>query len=280
MLVLQSHQCLFSSSTSAFSLPHRRRKTRLISLYRPPDSISPIPSLSAFTRIRPDRFRVSALKEIADVADGEEDGPIELPPSSTSPFSSTNSIFATSDEPSPLQLATSVMLTGAITIFLFRSIRRRAKRSKELTFRSSGAKKKSLKEEAMESLKAISSTPIEDGKSTPSAAQAFLGAISAGVIALILYKFTLTIESSLNRQTISDNFSVRQITVTVRTIINGICYLATFVFGINAIGLLLYSGQLAFNEESDDMKATTEPGDSSGNDSEVNKSNEDQSSGD
>lgn len=114
MSVLQSHQCLF-----CFSLPHRLRTTRLISLYRPPDSISQFPWLSAFSRIRPDRFRLAALKE--------EDGPIELPPSS-----STNSIFATSDDPSPLQLATSVMLTGAITIFLFRSLRRRAKRSKEL----------------------------------------------------------------------------------------------------------------------------------------------------
>lgn len=32
-----------------------------------------------------------------------------------------------------------------------------------------------------------------------------------------------------------------------RTIINGICYLATFVFGINSVGLFLYSGQLALN---------------------------------
>ncbi|CAA7028410.1 unnamed protein product [Microthlaspi erraticum] len=286
MSVLQSHQCLFSFTTPAFSLPHRIRTTRLISLYRPPDSNSQFPSLSGFSRTRPDRFRLPASKKIADLAEvkeeGEgEDGPIELPPPSSSPFSSTNSIFATSDDPSPLQLATSVMLTGAITIFLFRSLRRRAKRSKELTFRSTGAKK-SLKEEAMENLKAMGSTPIEGGNSTPSAAQAFLGAISAGVIALILYKFTLTIESSLNRQTISDNFSVRQITVTVRTIINGICYLATFVFGVNAIGLLLYSGQLLFNEESDENnKATTEPKDSSGDNSQVNNSNEDQkSSGD
>jgi len=66
-----------------------------------------------------------------------------------------------------------------------------------------------LKEEAMDNLKALSSTPIEGGNSTPSAAQAFLGAIAAGVIALILYKFTVTVESGLNRQTISDNFSVR-----------------------------------------------------------------------
>lgn len=127
MLVLQSHRCLF---TSAFSLPHRlRTTTRLISLYRLPESIS---AVSPYIRIRPDIIRVSAVKKIADVAEVEEDGPIELPPSSTSPFSSTNSIFATSDDPTPLQLATSVLLTGAITVFLIRSVRRRAKRSKEL----------------------------------------------------------------------------------------------------------------------------------------------------
>lgn len=70
---------------------------------------------------------------------------------------------------------------------------------------------KSLKDEAMEKLKAMGSAPIEEagGKSTtPSAAQAFLGAVSAGVIAVILYKFTTTIEAGLNRQTFSDNFSV------------------------------------------------------------------------
>ncbi|KAK8701729.1 hypothetical protein V6N13_020108 [Hibiscus sabdariffa] len=40
---------------------------------------------------------------------------------------------------------------------------------------------------------------------------------------------------------------VRQITITIRTIVNGLCYFATFVFGINSLGLLLNSGQLAIN---------------------------------
>lgn len=68
--------------------------------------------------------------------------------------------------------------------------------------------KKSMKEEAMESLKAMTPTSIES-KAPPSAVQALLGGLSAGVIALILYKFTTTIEASLSRQTLSDNFSVR-----------------------------------------------------------------------
>lgn len=72
--------------------------------------------------------------------------------------------------------------------------------------RSSGAKK-SLKEEALETLKVMAPKPV-DTKSSPSPVQALLGGLTAGVLALILYKFTTTIEASLNRQTLSDNFSV------------------------------------------------------------------------
>ncbi|GKV02033.1 hypothetical protein SLEP1_g14520 [Rubroshorea leprosula] len=168
----------------------------------------------------------------------EEEGPVELPQSSTSMFSISN-------EPSTLQLSTSVLLTGAFTVFLFRTIRRRAKRAKELKFRSSGSKTL-MKEEAMVRLKGMRSAPI-DAKSPPSVFNALFGSIYAGVIALVLYKFTITIGAALNRQTISDNFSVRQITITIRTIVNGLCYLLTFVFGINSVGLFLYSGQLAMS---------------------------------
>ncbi|KAK6134620.1 hypothetical protein DH2020_031630 [Rehmannia glutinosa] len=136
---------------------------------------------------------------ITDSPPPAEEGPVEL-------SSSISPIFATSDDPSPLQTATSVLLTGAITVLLFRSLRRRAKRAKETRLRSSG-EKKSLTEEAVESLKSVTLSPVS-GKSPPSPVQAFLGAVTAGVISLILYKFTTTIEASLNRQTIPDNYSL------------------------------------------------------------------------
>ncbi|CAA0816008.1 Unknown protein [Striga hermonthica] len=208
-----------------------------------------------------------------------QEGPIELSPSSPH-------IFATSDDPTPLQTATSVLLTGAITVFLFRSLRRRAKRAKETRFRSSG-EKKSLTEEAVESLKSVTLSPV-GSKSPPSPIQAFLGAVTAGVIAVILFKFTTTIEDALNRQTISDTYSVRQITITIRTIINGLCYLATFVFGANSLGLFLYSSQLAFNSFMEDSSSesetpsTTSSSDSKSGDitdgSQINAASEDQSS--
>ena len=66
--------------------------------------------------------------------------------------------------------------------------------------------KKTLKEEALDSLKAMGSGSIK--AAPPSPVQPLLGGITAGVIALILYKFTITIEAALNRQTLSDSFSV------------------------------------------------------------------------
>ena len=74
--------------------------------------------------------------------------------------------------------------------------------------RSGGVEKpKNLTEEALEALRMVSTTPVETDK-PPSPVQALLGGVAAGVIALFLYKFATTIEASLNRQTISDNFSV------------------------------------------------------------------------
>ncbi|KAH6764252.1 hypothetical protein C2S51_015501 [Perilla frutescens var. frutescens] len=162
------------------------------------------------------------------------EGPIELPSSISSLLS------AASDDTGALRTAASVLITGAFTLFLFTTLRRSAKRAKERKLRS-----RSTKEEAVESLK-NASLKVK-GKKPPSPDQALLGALIAAAFGLLLYKFTTTVEFNLNNQPLSPNYSVRQITITIRTIINGMCYLATFVFAFNSLGLFLYSGQLAMN---------------------------------
>lgn len=71
--------------------------------------------------------RAAQLSEEPTTTTATPEGPIELPPS-------TSPLFATGDDPTPLQTATSVLLTGAITVLLFRSLRRRAKRAKETVY--------------------------------------------------------------------------------------------------------------------------------------------------
>ncbi|KAL1363441.1 hypothetical protein HN51_011657 [Arachis hypogaea] len=139
-----------------------------------------------------------------------------------------------------LQVASSVLLTGATTAFFFRTVVRRIKRVKELKFRSAGVNK------SLNGLRAMQSNSIKV-KAPPAPDQALLGAVIAGVIALILFNLTSNVDTALSHHTVSNNFSARQITITIRTMITGLCYLATFIYGFSSIGLLLYSGQLATN---------------------------------
>ncbi|XP_045801296.1 uncharacterized protein LOC123895124 [Trifolium pratense] len=272
------HHLLFSNSNHFLPTPPllHNKPPSLLPFLKPvvPNSSSSSSSSSSFT----------FLADVINTITTETDGPIEIPDYSPP------SLFDTTDDPSFIQIASSILLTGAISILLFRSFRRRAKRLKETQFRSSG-EKKSVKEEALDTLKAMGTASIETAKGPPSPVQAFLGAISAGIISLILYKFATIIEAGLSRQTISDDFSARQITITVRTIINGLTYLATFIFGLNSLGLLLYSGQLAlksFTGDSTEKETENKSADQSSisnlsvetrtNDTELSSNNEEQSS--
>lgn len=65
-----------------------------------------------------------------------------------------------------------------------------------------------MKKSSLNSTKGLMGSTRKKSKNPPSPDKALLGAVMAGVIAVILYRFTTTIEASLYRQTISDNFSV------------------------------------------------------------------------
>ncbi|CAH1431907.1 unnamed protein product [Lactuca virosa] len=117
MLHSAPHLLLLSSSSSAvlvppFSLFPNSRFLRV--------STKPY-SLSHQYSTRP---LASLLAQLLDSA-LLEDGPIELP-------FCIPSFISTDDDPTTLQVATSVLLTGAVSIFLCRSLRRRTKRAKEL----------------------------------------------------------------------------------------------------------------------------------------------------
>lgn len=197
----------------------------------PQSSAEEGPSLTAF-----------ASPEAAQLPDqpAELSGPVELP-------SELSDLFAI-PEISPLQTAASVVLTGAITLLLVRSLRRRSKKSKEVKFRSNMAERLGppggIDSSAGSSSPSISSTPFLASKPPPSVLDTLSGAVVAGIIAVVLYKFTITVTASFDGQPVSTTYSIRNITIAVRTIISGLCWLATFVFGFNSVGLTLYGIQL------------------------------------
>ncbi|KAL0431000.1 UNVERIFIED_CONTAM: hypothetical protein Sradi_0726000 [Sesamum radiatum] len=75
-----------------------------------------------------------------------------------------------------------------------------------MRFRSAGATK-SVQEEALQSLKAVSKSPVKSKTLSPD--QALLGALIAVVFGVLLYKFTTSIEYTPNHQKLLDNYSVK-----------------------------------------------------------------------
>ena len=63
------------------------------------------------------------------------------------------------------------------------------------------------------------------------------GAVQAGAMAYGMWLLSTGVDAYFDRQAMPDQFTARNITVTVRTITRGLAYLATFIFGANAVGL-------------------------------------------
>jgi len=97
----------------ASSFPLLCRRLRRSTAIRAEAEARPPPPVSAAEPEPPDAGAVEA----------EGQGPVEL---------RAPTLFSTDDNPTPLQTATSLLLTGAVSVFLFRSLRRRARRAKEL----------------------------------------------------------------------------------------------------------------------------------------------------
>ena len=62
-------------------------------------------------------------------------------------------------------------------------------------------------------------------------------AVQAGVFAYLLYLFSSNVDGYFERQPLPDQYTARNITVAISTIVRGLSYLITFIFGANAVGL-------------------------------------------
>lgn len=63
------------------------------------------------------------------------------------------------------------------------------------------------------------------------------GAAQASFFTYLLFLFSNSISGYFSQQGLPDNYTARNMSVTFRTAIAGLAYLATFIFGANAAGL-------------------------------------------
>ena len=59
----------------------------------------------------------------------------------------------------------------------------------------------------------------------------------AGAMAYGMWLLSTGIDAYFARQALPDQYTAHNITVTIRTVTLGLTYLATFIFGVNAMGL-------------------------------------------
>jgi Protein of unknown function (DUF3082) len=84
-------------------------------------------------------------------------------------------------------------------------------------------------------------------KALPGPLRCLSGSAVSGVLAIALYSLTSSIATNFASKPIeSDNFTVVNITVAVRTLVVGVSALATGIFGLIAIGLAALAIQVLF----------------------------------
>lgn len=129
-----------------------------------------------------------------------------------------------------------MVFTGLVGWWLWRILQRRAERAAQLQLRTPETEaRKELRESGL--LEEEEQKAMDAQRRRVDPVQAAIGAAGAWAISYGLYSFALTIDSTFQEQALSDTYSVRQITVTIRTIVSGLVYLAAFIYGANAVGL-------------------------------------------
>ncbi|GJP67763.1 hypothetical protein CLOP_g24541 [Closterium sp. NIES-67] len=227
-----------------------RRNLAVVALAAPPEAVSGIVESAASSLVSAaDWTSHLVLATLNTAATLASDGPIEMPPASGVP-AYLEDPWAIPDV-SPLQSFASILLTGTIGVLLFRALKRRANKVTESRFRSDSVERLDSNPVAEERKKKAAQAAEEAAKRAPPTVLNTLGgALVAGSIAIVLYKFASSVDDVFAGQTLSTTYTVRNLSIAVRTIVSGLVWLATFIFAINSLGLTLYAFQLALGLDS------------------------------
>lgn len=131
-----------------------------------------------------------------------------------------------------------------VGIFAIRLLRRRAARAKSerVSGKQDGAGAEAAPPQPQE--------PPPEGRATPWGA--FYGAAQAAALCAVLWTLTSGLSGYFDARPLPSNYTASNLTVAVKTAVEGLAYLLTFLFGANAVGLSALGVQLLLFPDSAD----------------------------
>mmetsp|Transcript_11059 Transcript_11059/g.44532 ORF Transcript_11059/g.44532 Transcript_11059/m.44532 type:complete len:297 (+) Transcript_11059:678-1568(+) len=132
------------------------------------------------------------------------------------------------DQATPLENGFGLLFTAFCCWYFLKVVKKRAARAKDirLSNTSSSEERKRRNDEDLVKARNLS------------AQQSFVGGITGLGISFLLFGFAQNIQADFDGRALPESYQVRQITVTVRTIVEGLAYLATFIYAANGVGLM------------------------------------------
>ena len=137
------------------------------------------------------------------------------------------------EEATPLQNVFGVLFTGFSFWYFARAVQKRSGKAREFRVanRLPEEERAKIDEERAKKTKELT------------AMQSFTGGLTGIGISVVLYAFASKVSASFDGKALPESETVRQISITVRTIVEGLTYLATFVYAANGVGLIALAGQ-------------------------------------
>lgn len=128
---------------------------------------------------------------------------------------------------------TGVLYVALVGYFLYRVFGRRAKRFREERLAGSWSQDEAGKRAGEDKVVTVSDS--------------LQGAGIAGLVFIVLGFVAYNVDVRVMELDLPDQYTARNIAVTLRTVVVGVLYLGTFVFGVNFLGLLGLSVQLVLD---------------------------------
>jgi len=148
-----------------------------------------------------------------------------------------DSVGVPNDEATPAENLFGLLFTGFSFWYFVRAVKRRSGKAREFRIANQLPREERERLDAERAARTKALSPM----------QSFIGGVTGIGISLVLYGFSVKVSETFDGKALPESETVRQISITVRTIVEGLAYLATFVYAANGVGLMALGAQKMMN---------------------------------